>query len=74
MAGRWTSLQNGIGNISGILAPLVAGFAVEIGGSSKPAFVASAAIVLTGALMWGLVVGPVEEVRWNTAPEGAVTA
>ncbi len=65
MAGRWTSLQNGIGNISGIVAPLVAGFAVQVSGSSKIAFVVSACIVLAGALLWGIVVGPVEEVDWN---------
>lgn len=67
MAGRWTSVQNGIGNISGILAPLVAGLAVQTTGSSKAAFVVSAAIVLVGALMWGLVIGPVEQVPWKTA-------
>ncbi len=65
MAGRWTSLQNGIGNISGIVAPLVAGYAVRISGSSKPAFVVSAVIVIAGALMWGLVVGPVQQVAWS---------
>lgn len=65
MAGRWTSLQNGIGNISGIIAPWLAGAIVERSGSSKLAFVISAVIVLAGALLWGLVVGRVEEVRWK---------
>ena len=71
MAGRWTSLQNGIGNISGIIAPWLAGWIVEVSGSSKLAFVISAIIVLTGALMWGLVVGPVKEVRWSEHCERA---
>lgn len=65
MAGRWTSLQNGIGNISGILAPWLAGVVVETTGSSKPAFVVSAVIALAGSLFWGLVVGKVEPVRWR---------
>ena len=65
MAGRWTSLQNGIGNLSGVLAPLLAGFIVQTSGSSKLAFLISALIVLFGAAMWGLVVGPVEQVRWS---------
>jgi MFS family permease len=64
MAGRWTSLQNGIGNISGILAPWLAGYIVQTSGSSKLAFVISAAIALLGALTWAFVVGPVEPVRW----------
>lgn len=72
MAGRWTSLQNGIGNVSGIVAPLVAGFAVRITGSSKPAFVLSAAIVIAGALAWGFVVGPVEQVPWSKRRAGSV--
>ncbi len=70
MAGRWTSLQNGIGGIAGVAAPLVAGFAVRISGSSKPAFIVSAAIVIVGALAWGFIVGPVEQVRWSKQREG----
>ncbi len=37
MAGRWTSIQNGIGSVAGIVAPWLAGFIVESTGSSKPA-------------------------------------
>lgn len=62
MAGRWTSLQNGIGNISGIIAPWLAGLIVQQSGSSKLAFVISAVIVLAGAAFWGLFVGKVEQV------------
>ena len=65
MAGRWTSLQNGIGNVSGIIAPWLAGTIVALSGSSKLAFAISALIVLAGAAIWGLAVGPVEEVRWR---------
>jgi ACS family D-galactonate transporter-like MFS transporter len=65
MAGRWTSIQNGIGSLSGILAPSLAGYIVQSSGSSKLAFVISAAIAATGAAMWGMVVGPVEEVCWT---------
>jgi MFS family permease len=67
MAGRWTSLQNGIGNLSGIIAPSLAGIIVETSGSSKLAFVISALIAIAGAAVWGIVVGPVEEVRWREA-------
>jgi MFS transporter, ACS family, D-galactonate transporter len=67
MAGRWTSLQNGIGNLSGIIAPWLAGWIVETSGSSKPAFVISAAIAVAGAIIWGFVVQRVEEVQWKAA-------
>ena len=65
MAGRWTSIQNGIGSLSGILAPSLARYIVQSSGFSKLAFVISAAIAATGAAMWGMVVGPVEEVCWT---------
>jgi cyanate permease len=65
MAGRWTSLQNGLGNVAGILAPWLAGWIVDTTGSSKAAFVISAGLALVGACMWGLMVGRVEEVSWD---------
>jgi MFS family permease len=63
-AARWTSLQNGIGNLSGIAASWITGVAVERSHSHASAFVIAALVALTGAAMWGLVVGPVRQVRW----------
>jgi MFS family permease len=65
MAGRWTSIQNGIGSLSGVVAPWLAGFIVQISGSSKIAFLISGVIALAGAAFWGTLVGPVEEVCWR---------
>jgi hypothetical protein len=64
-AGRWTSLQNGIGNLSGVAASWFTGFVVEHTLSFAMAFVVAAIIVLAGALLWGFAVGPVEQVRWT---------
>lgn len=72
MAGRWTSLQNGIGNFSGILAAWLTGLIVDRMGSFRFAFVISALIALVGAFLWGAVVGPVEEVSWR-AVDGRVS-
>jgi ACS family D-galactonate transporter-like MFS transporter len=63
-AARWTSLQNGIGNLSGIVASWLTGVAVERTRSYATAFVVAAAVALVGAVMWGAVVGPVREVQW----------
>lgn len=63
-AGRWTSLQNGIGNLSGVAASWLTGFVVEHTLSFAMAFVVAAVIVLTGALLWGFAVGPVQQVQW----------
>jgi MFS family permease len=68
MAGRWTSIQNGVGNLSGIAGPLLAGSLVQNTGSSKWAFVASAGIALAGALIWGMLVGRIEPVAWSATP------
>lgn len=65
IAGRWTSIQNGIGNLSGIAAPWIAGISVQTTGSSWPAFLFAGAVALAGALIWGLMVGPVEQVVWK---------
>ena len=64
MAGRWSSLQNGVANFSGILAPWVAGIVLAHSGSSRLAFSISGAVALTGALAWGLLVRRVEPVNW----------
>jgi len=65
MAGRWASLQNGIANLSGIVAPWVAGWIVQRNGSLRPAFVLTGGVALAGALLWGLLVRRVEPVRWG---------
>ena len=63
-AGRWTSLQNGVGNLSGIVAPWLTGVVVERTGTFYLAFLVAAAIALLGSVMWGAVVGRVETVDW----------
>ena len=66
MAGRWTSLQNGFSNLSGIIAPWVAGLAVQLTGNSRLAFVVTGAVALVGAFSWALLVRHVEPVQWET--------
>jgi MFS transporter, ACS family, D-galactonate transporter len=65
MAGRWSSLQNGIANFSGIMAPWVAGMVLARQGNSRLAFSIAGAVSLTGALAYGLLVWRVEPVDWE---------
>jgi MFS transporter, ACS family, D-galactonate transporter len=65
MAGRWSSLQNGVANLSGIVAPWVAGLIVEKNGSARMAFVVAGAVALAGACLWGFLVQRVEPVEWD---------
>jgi ACS family D-galactonate transporter-like MFS transporter len=72
MAGRWTSLQNGVANLSGIAAPWVAGLILQINGSSRLAFVIAGGVALAGAFLWGLLVPRVEPVLWDEPPAAHV--
>jgi len=70
-AGRWSSLQNGVGNLAGIVASWLTGAVVDRTGSFAIAFAVSGLIAITGALMWGVVVGPVREVEWKSGSHAA---
>jgi MFS family permease len=65
MAGRWTSVQNGIGNLSGIAAPWIAGAILQINGSSRVAFVVAGLVAMAGAFIWAFMVPRVEQVQWK---------
>lgn len=67
MAGRWSSLQNGLANFSGIMAPWVAGLVLAHEGNSRLAFSIAGLMSLTGALAWGVLVWRVEPVNWEEA-------
>jgi MFS family permease len=67
MAGRWSSLQNGIANFAGIVAPWLAGLIVQTRGSARLAFVVAGGVAVIGAMSWALLVRRVEPVNWETA-------
>lgn len=64
-AGRWTGVQNSIGNLAGWVAPTLAGFLLDRTGRFHWPFFITAGFAWLGALGWGLVVGPVEPVDWG---------
>jgi MFS transporter, ACS family, D-galactonate transporter len=64
-AGRWVGFQNGFGNLSGAVVPVVTGLVLERTGHFYWAFLITAAVELLAAVFWGLVVGPVEPVAWH---------
>lgn len=65
IAGRWSSVQNGVANLSGVASTWVAGLILQLRGSSRMAFTITGAVALCGALAWGLLVDKVEEVQWD---------
>ncbi len=64
-AGQWTGLQNSIGNLGGVVAPIVTGWIVSQTGSFYLAFVAASISLLLGALIYGVWLGPMVPLRWQ---------
>ncbi len=70
MAGRWSSLQNGFANFSGIVAPWLTGLIVQTRGSARLAFAFTGAVALVGACSWTFLVRRVQPVKWEALPAG----
>jgi len=64
-AGRWTSVQNGIGNLAGVTSPWIAGILVQRTGQYYPAFLVASFFVLLGAFMYGIVIQRIEPVDFR---------
>jgi ACS family D-galactonate transporter-like MFS transporter len=60
--GLWTGVYNFVGNIAGILSPLITGFLIEKTGSYTPPFVLAAALIGIGPLAFWVIVGDVKSV------------
>jgi len=72
-AGRWTGLQNFVGNMAGAVGPALTGLVVDKTGRFFWAFAIAAAVALTGVLFWLVVVGPVEAVQWRSRKQAMQT-
>jgi len=63
-AGRWTGLQNGIANLSGVIAPFVTGLIIAETGNYYWAFSSASVILLVGAFCYLFIVQDVVPVAW----------
>jgi MFS transporter, ACS family, D-galactonate transporter len=61
--GLWTGVYNFVGNIAGILSPLITGFLIAKTGSYTPPFVLAAVLVAVGPLAFWLIVGDLTAVH-----------
>jgi MFS family permease len=64
-SGRWTGLQNFMGNIAGIVAPVVTGFLVQHTGTFFYAFLLAGFMSLLGAASWLFLLGPLEPISFR---------
>ena len=67
-AGRWTGLQNAVGNMGGVVAPIVTGLLVGRLGSFYVAFFAASAMVAAAAVLYGCMLGRIAPVQWRCVP------
>jgi MFS family permease len=60
-SGTWVGVQNAIGNLSGIVGPIVTGIVVQRAGYNS-AFVLTAGVAVIGAIWWAIGVPRIEQV------------
>ena len=61
-AGTWVGVQNSVGNLSGIIGPVVSGIIIDRAGYGG-AFAVTAAVVATGAVLWAFAVPPIRQIE-----------
>jgi MFS family permease len=57
--GLAVGIYNFVGNIAGVLAPIVTGFVIMVSGSYTPAFVLAAVVMALGQFAYWFMVGPI---------------
>ncbi len=67
--GRWTGVQNFMGNIAGLVAPSITGVLVDATGSFTLPFTICAAFALSGVGAWVFLTGPLVPIDWKAADE-----
>jgi sugar phosphate permease len=65
-AGRWTGIENFVGNLGGAVAPVLTGFVLGRTGHYFWPFAITAIVSFLGALSWAFWIGPVEPVVWSS--------
>jgi MFS family permease len=73
-AGRWTGFQNAIGNLGGVVSPLLTGWLVSETGSFSLAFAAATIVLIGGTAVYLTTLGKVEPVAWISAPAATPVA
>jgi nitrate/nitrite transporter NarK len=74
-AGKWTALQNCIGNFAGIVAPYVTGYALDLTHNFFAAFVIASTFLLIAVISYWFMVGrPRQIFHLEELPSPAVTS
>ena len=65
-AGKWTGIQNGIGNLAGVVGQIVSGYALQTTHSFLGAFSIACAVLVMGVLGYWFLVGRPAACRWES--------
>ncbi len=65
-AGKWTGMQNFVGNLAGITMGWITGAILKQTHSFHLAFVLVAVMVVIGAIGYAFVIGRIEPIRWRS--------
>ena len=63
-AGKWMGVQNCLGNLAGIIAPIVTGYVVDRTGNFAIAFAVAAGVTTVGVVGW-LIIARIETLDWT---------
>lgn len=63
-SGNWVGIQNSMGNMAGIVCPIISGVLIDRAGYLS-AFVVAAAIVTFGAFWWAFVLPPIRQIDFD---------
>jgi len=64
-AGKWIAVQNSLGSMAGIVAPIITGVIIDSTGGFEPAFLVAGFIILIGLYCWSVVIHNVTPVIWE---------
>ena len=63
-AGRWVGIQNAVGNVAGMVAPVATGYLVQQTGNYTAALLVSGGAALVGVIAWVVVTPAVRPIEW----------
>ncbi len=70
VTGRWMGIQNCVGNVAGIVGPVITGFVVDRTGQYYWAFIIAALIAAAGIIGWGPMISAVVLLNWDSETTG----
>ena len=73
-AGKWVGVQNCVGNVAGIIAPIITGLVLDRTGQFLWPFAIAGLFGVTGMISWGLIIPRIAPVSWKASPIRATIA